>query len=211
MLVNILKDDLRVFKTTNKVATIGAFDGMHLAHQMILQKTIEVSKEKNLDPLLLTFYPLPKVFFDKSKQVKEILDLQSKQEIVLKLGIKNFIALEFDTYLANMEAVKFLNQILIDSLNIKVLVVGYDFRFGKNRQFGVLEISKELAKRKDFELIVIPKLEIDEKFPKSTQIRSFIQKEDYNKATELLGWDYEIFKSNKEIIFNKTSLVAKQS
>jgi riboflavin kinase/FMN adenylyltransferase len=211
MLVNILKDDLRVFKTTNKVATIGAFDGMHLAHQMILQKTIEVSKEKNLDPLLLTFYPLPKVFFDKSKQVKEILDLQSKQEIVLKLGIKNFIALEFDTYLANMEAVKFLNQILIDSLNIKVLVVGYDFRFGKNRQFGVLEISKELAKRKDFELIVIPKLEIDEKFPNSTQIRSFIQKEDYNRATELLGWDYEIFKSNKEIIFNKTSLVAKQS
>lgn len=197
--------------TKGNVVTVGGFDGVHLAHQFILKKVVKTARSRQLNSAALTFNPLPKVFFDKTGKVKEILDLETKKKSILKLGIDDVYVLNFDFDLAEIEAETFLKQILIKKLKTKILVVGYDFRFGKNRKVGIEELSLMIKKHPGLELIVIPKIETKNNYPNSTKIREYIKQKKYLKASQLLGWDYQIFKSTKEIIFNNISLVAKQS
>jgi riboflavin kinase / FMN adenylyltransferase len=199
------------FLKADKVVTIGAFDGVHLGHQAVLKETVKIAKLKNLQSLALTFYPLPKIFFDKSNNTKEILDLDSKEKAILKLGIDSLYAMKFYKEFTNISAEYFLNEILIKQFKTKVLVVGYDFRFGKDRNAGILELKKMIIDNPNFEIVVIPRVELINDYPNSTKIRKFLAQKDYQNASELLGWDYQTFISTKEIIFNKTSLVARQS
>lgn len=201
MLCKTLKKDVTYILNTENVVTIGGFDGVHLGHQVVLKTVVNIAKERNIGSLAVTFHPLPKVFFDVSSKTKEILDLKSKEKAILQLGINHLYALKFYTEFTKMEAKYFLNEFLIGSLNTKILVVGYNFRFGKERKVGVVELKKIIRDIPNFELVVVPKIETPEGYPNSTQIRQLLEEKEYQKASKLLGWDYEKFKSSKEIIF----------
>ncbi len=132
--------------------TIGNFDGVHLGHSQIISQVRKIAKEKNLASAILTFEPHP-IYFLRPEKPRDfrITSLAQKLEIFRQCGIDYVIVLPFNKNFAEISAQDFAQKILEKALNVKHLVIGYDFTFGKNRQgnfrflesfnFGLSEIS----------------------------------------------------------------------
>ena len=139
-------------KSLNSKATsvcIGNFDGMHLGHQQLFNSVNQKKESEKVDALklFLTFRPHPKkVINDLGQDFKEITPLRQKVKLAEKYGFDAFLALKFSTYLRSLSAEEFVKEILVDNLNSKLIVVGYDWRFGKNRE-GDLNFLEKLGEK----------------------------------------------------------------
>jgi riboflavin kinase/FMN adenylyltransferase len=116
------------------VAMIGNFDGVHLAHQAIIKYAIALSKANDLQSVLVNFEPTPKEHFLGAHAPARIYTFREKFEIIKSMGVERFICLRFNETFAKMGAEDFVKDILLDSLRIKHLIVGDDFRFGHGRK-----------------------------------------------------------------------------
>ena len=125
--------------------TIGNFDGVHLAHQKIIEKTQEIARKNNLSSALLSFEPHPILFLNKNKNDFHhdfrITNLANKINLLKKYNLDYLIILPFNNNLSSIKANNFVEDILINKFNVKSLIVGYDFTFGKGREgnFKTLE------------------------------------------------------------------------
>jgi riboflavin kinase/FMN adenylyltransferase len=125
--------------------TIGNFDGVHLAHQKIIEKTQEIARKNNLSSALLSFEPHPILFLNKNKSDFNhdfrITNLANKINLLKKYNLDYIIILPFNNNLSSIKANNFIEDILINKFNVKSLVIGYDFTFGKGREgnFKTLE------------------------------------------------------------------------
>lgn len=125
--------------------TIGNFDGVHLAHQKIIEKTQEIAKKNNLSSALLSFEPHPILFLNKNKSDFNhdfrITNLANKINLLKKYNLDYIIILPFNNNLSSIKANNFIEDILINKFNVKSLIIGYDFTFGKGREgnFKTLE------------------------------------------------------------------------
>ncbi|MBU6339732.1 MAG: bifunctional riboflavin kinase/FAD synthetase [Rickettsiales bacterium] len=162
--------------------TIGSFDGVHLGHESIINEIKKIAKEKNILSAILTFEPHPDSFFkkDKAKDFR-INSLSQKIKILKQQNIDYLIILPFNQSFANITATDFVEKILLKSLNVKNLVVGYDFVFGKNR-----EGNFEFLQKFNLELTKISELKNSDKTCSSSLIRALLKEGNISQANQLL-------------------------
>ena len=166
------------------VVTIGTFDGVHLGHKEIFKKVTEISRRYNLKSVLITFEPPPKRFFSNGK-IENLTTLSEKTEILADIGIDYLLVLPFNKELVNTSWNKFVRHTLMDSLNVQYLVVGYDFRMGKDQ-----EGSPDKLLEMPFFVNILSPFSIKGEPVKSSYIRELIQKRKIEKANRFLGYNY---------------------
>ena len=164
-----------------EVTCIGAFDGVHKGHIELINKTKEINKNFQI----VTFDEIPKLYFDKS--LKPLLDNENKNNIFNDLKPTNLIYLKFDkiNQLSSDEFLKYLDI----NLRTKKIVVGKDFKFGKNRSGDVDNIISYFGKDN---VILLSDYIIDNEKVSSTKIRNFLDTGNIQKANNFLGRDYEL-------------------
>ncbi len=183
-------EDLTFIK--NPVLTIGTFDGVHLGHQKILQQLNTESTKINGESVLFTFFPHPRmIIFPDSHGLKLIQTQDEKIEKLKKYGLQNIIILPFTKEFSNLTAKQFVEDILVEKLKIKKIVIGHDHQFGKNRE-GSFDFLKKMSLQFDFEVIEIPAQEIDEVNISSTRIRNAIENGQIEIANRYLGDAFEL-------------------
>lgn len=169
--------------------TIGTFDGVHLGHQFLINQTIKLAKEENLQSLVLTFKNHPRALLNPEYKPFILTTLEQKIELINELGADKVEVLEFNQGISSLEPEEFVTNILIKKYHLKHLVVGHDFAIGKNRK-GDYDYLKMLAKKLNFRITQISKFEIKGVRPSSGTIRDLILKGEILEANKLLGWKY---------------------
>ena len=173
------------------VVTIGSFDGVHLGHQAILQQVKATAAMLGLPSVVMTFEPQPQEYFSGEKAPARLMRLREKIDALLEFGIDRVVCLQFNRVLRNLTASEFIQQVLIDGLSIKHLIVGDDFRFGCDRS-GDFRMLAEFGKNCDFDVQDTKTLEIDNERISSTRVREFLQQADFGRASQLLGRPFSI-------------------
>ena len=168
------------------VVTIGTFDGIHLGHQEILSRLIKSSKNKDLNSVVLTFFPHPRIILNKYNEVKMIDTLDEKIIHLNEIGIDSLIIHPFDRNFSLLSANQFIKDFLVDKLKIKHIIIGYDHRFGKGREASVTEL-KNYANDYDFTVEEIKAQEIEKITVSSTKIRNSINQGDIKTTEKYLG------------------------
>ena len=168
------------------VVTIGTFDGIHLGHQKILSRLINSSKNKNLNSVVLTFFPHPRIILNKYNEVKMIDTLDEKIIHLNEIGIDSLIIHPFDKNFSLLSANQFIKDFLVEKLKIKHIIIGYDHRFGKGREASVTDL-KNYANDYDFTVEEIKAQEIEKITISSTKIRNSINQGDIKTTKKYLG------------------------
>jgi len=182
--------DLEKISFENKItATIGGYDGIHIGHNRIISKVVQKAKENNSKSALITFKPLPKIFF--ARKNFELLTIYKKIEILKELNVDYMILLRFNDSLISMSSKDFIEEILIKKLNISSLTVGHDFKFGKNQSGSVSDLQ-DYAQEGFFTLNVEEKHSIAGERISSSSIRDYIMQNNFEKASKMLGRPYTV-------------------
>ena len=171
--------------------SLGMFDGVHLGHQSIINALHEVSSEKGLESAILTFWPHPRLVFNPNEDLKLLNTLEEKSQLLSSFDIENLFLKEFDEEFRNLSGEEFVRQILVDKLNVKHLIVGYDHVFGKNRS-GNFELLENLAPELGFEVVQMEAVNIHNKNISSTKVRNALLEGQIKEANELLGYHYPV-------------------
>ena len=186
--MQILSNLFEIKLSKSTIATIGTFDGIHIGHQKILNSLARFAKENSLKSVVITFDPHPRKIINKKNSIELINTIEEKKEKIKTLGIDYLIVQKFDEKFSETEANKFV-EILKNNINIKKLIVGYDHRFGKNRNADINDLKK-YGKELNFEVIEIDALEIEEVNISSTKIRSAIKEGNIRLTNSYLGYNF---------------------
>lgn len=174
------------------VVTQGTFDGVHLGHQKILRTLVTEAEKDNSESVVLTFFPHPRmVLFPDDPQVKLIDTMDEKIRLLNQFGVKHLVIQEFNHELSRLSAFEFVRNELVTKLGMKKLIVGYDHRFGRNREGDFGQLS-EWATIFGFELLEISRLDVEESAVSSTKVRNAIINGDLKTVKGLLGRNYSI-------------------
>ena len=180
------------YKAAKKaVVTIGTFDGVHQGHQKILDRVVSKARTEGLTSILLTFFPHPRMVLQPDHDLKLINTIEERVELVAKQGVENVVIHPFSKEFSRTTAYDYVKNILVDQLSAKVVVIGYDHRFGINRSASIEEL-KEFAALFDFEVIEISKKEVQEVAVSSTKIRKTLLSGEIEKTNNYLNRDFSI-------------------
>jgi riboflavin kinase/FMN adenylyltransferase len=183
-------DDFKDVK--NPIVTTGTFDGVHLGHQKIISRLKDVAKEIDGSTVLLTFSPHPRmVLFPDDNELKLLNTLPEKIELLEKYGVDHLIVYPFTKEFSRLTSIEFVRNILVNSIQTKRLVIGYNHHFGRNRE-GSFEHLKEYGPLYGFEVEEIPAKDIDHIQISSTKIRNALLIGDVKTATTYLGHIYSL-------------------
>ena len=173
--------------------TIGNFDGIHKGHQFIIKKLIKESTKLNLLPTVLSFSPHPSKFFNRINKNFNILLENDKETILKSLGIKVYYKLIFNEITADLSAQDFVNIFLINKLKMKSLVIGENFRFGKNRE-GNIDLLNKLSKKNNFSLNIVKSVKFRNSnlVYSSSIIRKNIEEGNFKDTNKFLGRPWTI-------------------
>lgn len=172
-------------------ATIGNFDGVHLGHQKVLEQLKKTAKETGLISTVVIFEPQPIEFFSPEKAPSRLTRLREKLQQFSRHDIDRVVCLNFNEQIANLSAEQFIDDILLNALAVKELIIGDDFHFGKNRQ-GNFEYLVNVAQDKGFKVEMTHTLNYESERVSSTFIREVLASGEMDKASELLGRPYRI-------------------
>ncbi len=173
------------------VATIGAFDGVHLGHQEVLRHLQSRAKELKLPSMVIVFEPLPREYFAPIEAPARIMSFREKLEAMRDFGIDRLLRIRFNEQLREMSAQRFVDEIFVDGLGVRYVVLGDDFRFGADRQ-GDVGFIQQQGKQYGYEAGPTPTLEWDGERISSTRIREALESADFSTAESLLGRPYSI-------------------
>ena len=177
-------------KGKNTVATIGTFDGVHIGHRTILENLIETAKEIDGETVLISFHPHPRlVLFPENNPLRLLQTLDEKIKILGEIGIDKLLLIPFTREFSRIPSKVFIRNILIETVGIKKIVIGYDHRFGKNRTGGIEELT-ELLHIGRYTVEEIPAQSIDDAKVSSTKIREALKEGDIFSANKYLGYNY---------------------
>jgi len=171
------------------VITIGTFDGVHIGHQKIIERLIKVGQNKSLESLVLTFFPHPRMVLNKETNIKLLNTIDERKELLSKLNLKALVVKTFNKDFANLSARDYVKSILVDELNAKHIIIGYDHHFGKNRSANINDLKK-FGKEFGFEVEEISAQDIKDVAVSSTKIRKAISCGDIKTANSYLGSPY---------------------
>ncbi|HAO24593.1 MULTISPECIES: bifunctional riboflavin kinase/FAD synthetase [unclassified Methylophaga] len=173
------------------VATIGNFDGVHLGHQAVLTQLAMKADMLNLPAVVITFEPQPFEYFVPGKAPARLSRFREKVEALRAYSIQKLCVLRFNRQLAEMQAETFIQKLLVEGLNVRYLVVGDDFRFGKDRQ-GDFNLLQQVGKNQGFQVVNMHTFAIDAMRVSSTRIRDALREGDLSVAEKLLGRPYRM-------------------
>ena len=174
------------------IITIGTFDGVHLGHQKILKK-LNVEAENNwLESSVLTFFPHPRTVLNPNSSLKLINTIEERISLFKKSKIDNLIVHPFTKEFSEFDSEDYVKNILVDQLKAKIVLIGYDHKFGKNRTADINNL-KEYGKKYNFEVIEIKAEEINDIAISSTKIRNSIKEGDIQLTNSYLGYEFSFF------------------
>ena len=169
--------------------TIGTFDGVHIGHRKILERLINNAKKLDLQSTVLTFFPHPRMVLQKDTGLKLLNTIDEKAQILEQIGLDYLIIHPFTKKFSRLSATEFVRDILVNELNIKKIIIGYDHRFGRNRNANINDLIT-FGSTLDFEVEEIPAQEIDDVSVSSTKIRNALSEGDIKTANSYLGYSY---------------------
>lgn len=184
--------DLNSFHAHNPVLTIGTFDGVHLGHRKIIGRLHDLAQANHGESVIFTFDPHPrKVVAPNETNLRLLTTLDEKIALFEQSGIDHLIIYPFTPEFSRLTYEEFVEMVLVGQIHTKFLVVGYDHKFGKNRQ-GDFEFLKKCADRFDFQIEKLDVLLMNEAHVSSTKIREAIQKGDFETANNFLGYPFTL-------------------
>ena len=173
------------------VATIGNFDGVHLGHQAILRQLAEQGCALDLPLTVITFEPQPQEFFAPEAPPARLMRLREKLLALRQYGAEQVLCLEFDHRLAVVPARTFIDQVLVNKLGVRYLIVGDDFRFGHGRE-GDFELLRQVGRERGFQVANTHSYIYQGQRVSSTRIREALARGELELAESLLGHPYSI-------------------
>ena len=177
---------------SNPVVTVGTFDGVHLGHQKIISTLIDTAREEHGESIILTFWPHPRmVVSDYPDEIKLLNTLNEKIEIFRMLGVQNLVFIPFTTEFSKQAPSKFLKDIIIDKIKAKFIIIGFNHRFGHDRE-GSFSFLEENQSKYDYKTIEVKALEYADTAISSTKIRKALVEGNVIKANSYLGYEFAI-------------------
>lgn len=173
----------------NSVVTIGTFDGVHVGHQKIIQRLVKIAKQDNLQALVLTFFPHPRMVVQKDNNIKLINTIDEKANRLSCFGVDHLIIKEFTKKFSRLSALEYVRDVLVNKLHVKHLIVGYDHHFGRNRTSNIDDL-REYGEFYGFKVTEISAQEINAVAVSSTKIRTALQNGDLPTANLFLGYNF---------------------
>lgn len=179
-------------KIHNAVVTIGTFDGVHIGHQKIISRLVDVAQQTGGETVILTFFPHPRmILHPEDLDIKLISTIDEKAERLEKLGIDHLIITPFTRDFSNLSPQQYIKDILVDKIGTSKIIIGYDHRFGKDRMGG-LEHLQKFAAEFHYQVEEIPEQDINDVSVSSTKIRNAILSGDVKTAAEFLGYNFHL-------------------
>lgn len=167
------------------VLTIGTFDGVHAGHQKIIERLVATARMSELESVILTFFPHPRMVLQKESEIKLINTIEERKQILERSGIDHLVVHPFTHHFSRLTALEFVRDILVNKLNAKKIIIGYDHRFGRNRTANI-DTLKKYGKEFDFEVEEISQQEIEDVAVSSTKIRNALLEGRVEKANRYL-------------------------
>lgn len=179
-------------QTNPTVVTLGNFDGIHLGHESLINKTRILAEENGYKSIVFTFEPHPKLVFSKNKDFGLVMSPEEKKIAIEGLGVDAYIEYPFDEYFAKTSPEDFVNNILVDKLKCKILIVGDDYHFGAGARGDVSKL-KELGAVKGMQVIAMPSIMLGDEKVSSTRIRKYLIDTDFDGVESMLNRRYSIW------------------
>ncbi len=182
----------RLSSFRNAVVTVGSFDGLHLGHQKLIGQLVSRAEEISGESVLVTFDPHPRQVIVSDRPPIQLLSTTSeKLEVLEQLGIDHVVIVPFNQAFAQMSPEAYIKEFLVEKLQVKVLFVGFDHKFG-HRRAGDLELLESMAGDQGYELEIISKKALDDIKVSSTAVRKKLLSGDVQGALHLLGRAYSL-------------------
>ena len=186
----MIREKLENYSSKNpSVITIGTFDGVHIGHRKIINQLTTISSKDNLVSILLSFFPHPKMVLQSNNEIKLINTINEKQDLLNALNLDFLIIKEFTKEFSRLSALEFVRDILVNKLNAKHIIIGYDHHFGRNRTANIQQL-REFGELYDFTVTEILAQDIDNIAISSTKIRKALNNGDIKLANNYLGYNY---------------------
>lgn len=165
---------------------------MHFGHQKIIKRLCELAKSTGGESVILTFFPHPRLIIDPENQdLKMINTINEKAKILAELGVDHLIITPFTRDFSNLSPTDYIKNILVDTIGIKYLIVGYDHRFGKDRKGGLKDLEA-FSKVFNYKIEEIPEQDINDVAVSSTKIRKALLNGEVALAANYLGYNFSL-------------------
>ncbi|WP_410523950.1 bifunctional riboflavin kinase/FAD synthetase [Psychroserpens sp. Hel_I_66] len=178
-------------KVPSSIITIGTFDGVHIGHQKIITRLVKTGHSKDLRSIVFTFFPHPRMVLQPDFEIKLLHTITERKNVLSQFGLDEVVIKKFTSEFANKSARNYVKEFLVDELNAKHIIIGYDHHFGKNRTANINDLK---AFGKEFGFIVeeISAQDIEDVAVSSTKIRQSLIEGDIETANSYLGYAYFI-------------------
>ena len=184
-----IKTTLDAYSKKDSVVTIGTFDGVHIGHQKIIKQLVEIANKDNLQAVVLTFFPHPRMVLQKDTGINLINTIDEKSQLLENFGIDHLVIHKFTKEFSRLGAMEFVRDTLVKKLHVKHIIIGYDHRFGRNRTANIDNL-REYGEVYNFKITEISAQEIDEVAVSSTKIRKALNNGDIEVANAFLGYNF---------------------
>ena len=181
----------RCYKDMPAVATVGFFDGVHRGHVFLIEQVVGLARQRGQNSMVITFGDHPRKVLHSDYQPKLLSTIEEKLELLSDAGVDTTVVLPFDVGMASMSAREFMSEVLARQLNVRLLMVGYDNRFGHNRSESFVDYV-EIGKTLHIEVMQSPAYRIGDCFISSSAIRAYIQSGNIEAANAGLGYCYTL-------------------
>jgi len=190
--IDVDKDIKALHIPNGAVVTSGTFDGVHVGHQKILERLKEIASKNGGESVVITFWPHPRFVLNPDDHSLKLLStFEEKVALLEHFGIDHLVRIHFTPSFSKLSSDEFIRKILLERIGTKQLVIGYNHRFGHNRE-GSFEYLKEHAHEFGFTVEEIPEQDVDDVAVSSTKIRNALEEGDVKTAHEYLGRPYNI-------------------
>lgn len=176
---------------TAKVLSLGMFDGVHLGHVSIINQLKEIAQKYDLETAILTFWPHPRKVFNPNDELHLLNTLDEKIALLEKAGIEVVFLQEFDENFRNLTGEEFIEQILVEKLNVKHVIIGYDHVFGKNKS-GNFDLLQQLSEKLGYDVAQLKAVKEGDFNISSTKIRNCLGNGNIIGANKMLGYHYSV-------------------
>lgn len=171
------------------MVTIGTFDGVHIGHKKIIARLIEMAKKTKLEAVILTFFPHPRMVLQKDTEIKLINTIKERIQILENTGIDSLVVHPFTKEFSRLSAEEYVRDFLVEQLHVGHVIIGYDHRFGRNRNASITELAT-YGMQHDFTIEEISKQDIEDVAVSSTKIRKALEEGNIKLANKYLGYNF---------------------
>ncbi|MBT7851399.1 MAG: bifunctional riboflavin kinase/FAD synthetase [Flavobacteriaceae bacterium] len=175
----------------DSVVTIGTFDGVHRGHQKIIKRLVAIAQAEQLQALVLTFFPHPRMVVQKDTSIKLINTIDEKADLIQDLGVDHLVIKAFTKDFSRLTSLEYVRDVLVNKLHVKHIIVGYDHHFGRNRTANIKDL-KEYGDFYGFKVTEIGAQEVGDVAVSSTKIRVALAEGAILNANEFLGYNFMI-------------------